>query len=108
MDLILDALHNMPTLSQCRKYCRFMIISTLSRFTTIFISLAVIILFLYAENLWSSNTLSSSAAARPAHHETCVWKQGDPQLFQLKTSSGVETNLASSFLKTVTEYIYHI
>lgn len=58
------------------------------RVVNVFICLGVIIVFITTENFWEGNALTSSTMAQ-SYHDSCVWTEGDPQLFHLKTSSGV-------------------
>lgn len=89
MESFVDTLHQMPSCSQLRKWFKFMFITTFGRFCNVFIVLAVIIVFLYGENIWGGTHALTSSAVTQTHHVTCVWKEGDPQLFHLKTTSGV-------------------
>lgn len=78
-----------PTIHRCWKWCKNFLRSTFGRFINVVIILAVVIFLIYGESMWKSNDALTSSAASHSHHETCVWKEGDPQLFHLKTSSGV-------------------
>ena len=57
------------------------------RLLNVFVVLLVIIFVIYGENLWGSTQLTTSSVTHS--HESCAWKEGDPELFHLKTSSGV-------------------
>jgi hypothetical protein len=89
MEFFVDLLHQTPTCAQARKWFKFMFMTTFSRFCNITLILVLIIFFIYGGNIWGSTKLTSSTMSSHSHHDTCVWKEGDPQLFHLKTSSGV-------------------
>jgi hypothetical protein len=66
--------------------------SVLGRPLNALLVLTALIIFIYTANIWKSNEITSNISKEKFHnsnHETCVWSEGDPQLFHLKTSSGV-------------------